>query len=100
MKGGDWVNSDRNFDSIWQAIPVLCEMITTEGWLEMMYKAIDGTEVDKAPVRNNNPLMTIFFISFIILGNVFVLNLFVGIVIDKFNRLKEKILGFHLMTKD
>jgi hypothetical protein len=34
-----------------------------------------------------------------ITGNIFVLNLFVGIVIDKFNRLKEKICGYTMMTR-
>lgn len=42
--------------------------------------------------------MSLYFISFIIVGNIFILNLFVGIVIDKFNRLKDKMNGYGLMT--
>ena len=38
--------------------------------------------------------------SFIIVGNIFILKLFVGIVIDKFNHLKEKIAGYSLLTCD
>jgi len=34
------------------------------------------------------------------MGNIFILKLFVGIVIDKFNRLKDKLCGFLLMTRD
>ena len=44
--------------------------------------------------------MSLYFISFIIIGNIFILNLFVGIVIDKFNLLRDKMRGFALMTKD
>lgn len=40
--GGTWTNEDRNFDNIFNAISLLCEIITTEGWLEVMYTAIDS----------------------------------------------------------
>ena len=47
-QGGQWTKYARNFDNITEAIPVLFEIITTEGWLEVMYYAIDskgeGTE--------------------------------------------------------
>lgn len=33
----------------------------------------------------------IYFVAFIILGSFFVLNLFVGVVIDNFNSLKKKV---------
>ena len=38
--------------------------------------------------------------SFIVIGNIFILNLFVGVVIDKFNRLRDKMFGYLLMTRD
>jgi len=98
--GGEWKNSERNFDDILAAIPVLFEIITTEGWLEVMYSAIDSRELDEQPKRDHNKWMAIVFISFIITGNIFILNLFVGIVIDKFNRLKDKMSGYLLMTRD
>lgn len=44
--GGVWRNHIMNFDSIWNAIPLLCEIITTEGWLEVMYSGIDSRDVD------------------------------------------------------
>jgi hypothetical protein len=44
--------------------------------------------------------MSLYFISFIVVGNIFILNLFVGIVIDKFNRLKDSMNGYGLMTFD
>mmetsp|Transcript_35371 Transcript_35371/g.54137 ORF Transcript_35371/g.54137 Transcript_35371/m.54137 type:complete len:153 (+) Transcript_35371:3086-3544(+) len=99
-KGGYWTNAVKNFDSIAESIPVLMEIITTEGWLSVMYSAIDSRGVGLQPKRNHNMFMSIFFISFIIVGNIFILNLFVGIVIDKFNRLKDKMCGYLLMTRD
>ena len=42
QNGGTWTKYARNFDNITEAIPVLFEIITTEGWLEVMYYAIDA----------------------------------------------------------
>ena len=98
--GEMWINSSRNFDNIFSALSVLFEIITTEGWLEVMYKGIDASGIDLQPKKNTTPLISIYFISFIIVGNIFILNLFVGIVIDRFNRLKDRMCGFALMTRD
>jgi voltage-gated cation channel len=78
----------------------LYESITTEGWLDVMYKGIDSVDIGKQPKLNNNMMLSLYFISFIIIGNIFILNLFVGIVIDKFNRLKDRMCGYALMTRD
>jgi len=98
--GGIWTNSDESFDNIFSALSTLYQMITTEGWLEIMYRGVDGTEIGKQPRKNNQKYLAFYFISFILVGNIFILNLFVGIVIDKFNRLKDRMCGYALMTSD
>lgn len=98
--GGHWVNNEQNFDNIWNAIPLLCEIITTEGWLDIMYVAVDSRGIDLQPKKNSSPYSALFFTSFIIIGNIFILNLFVGVVIDKFNHLRDKMFGYLLMTRD
>ena len=35
-----------------------------------------------------------------ILGKMFIMNLFVGIVIEKYNRVKDNMKGYSLMTKN
>jgi voltage-dependent calcium channel T type alpha-1I len=98
--GGHWINSQNNFDNIFNSAAVLFQIITTEGWLDIMYLGIDAVGVDKQPKKNNSQFLTVYFISFVIVGNIFVLNLFVGIVIDKFNRLKDRMCGYALMTSN
>lgn len=34
--------------------------------------------------------MAIYFVAFMIIGSQFIINLFVGVVIDNFNKIKEK----------
>jgi len=99
-QGGKWGNRDRNFDNIVNALSVLYEIITTEGWLDVMYYGIDANGIEVQPKINNNPIFALYFVSFIILGNILILKLFVGIVIDKFNRLKDRMQGYALMTRD
>lgn len=41
-----------------------------------------------------------YFIIFIIIGNIVILNFFVGVVIVNFNRMKDKIYGYINMTDD
>ena len=86
-----WVNpQDYDFDNIGHSMLSLFEMATLEGWLEIMYHGADTTEIDLQPIRDNNPYYCLFFAFFIIVGSFFVMNLFVGVTIDKFNEMKEK----------
>lgn len=39
----------------------------------------------------NNLVAYSFFVAFIVVGSFFVLNLFVGVIIDNFNTLKKKV---------
>ena len=48
-------------------------------------------QVDQQPVKENNVAAYLFFIVFIISGSFFVLNLFIGVIIDNFNQLKQQV---------
>ena len=65
-----------------------------------MYSGIDSTGIGNQPRQDNRPFWSFYFIGFIIVGNMFILNLFVGVVIENFNRMKDKLCGFILMTED
>ena len=73
---------------------VLIEMMTTEGWIDVMFNGVDSVDpindVPQQPKKNNNPVIILFFVLFMVVGSQFILNLFVGVVMDNFNKLKEK----------
>ena len=54
-----------------------------------MYCGVDMEGVDRQPQREAHVERAIYFIIFIIVGHMFILNLFVGVVIDNFNHMKE-----------
>lgn len=66
-------------------------MMTTEGWLDVMEAGLDSRGIDLQPKYNSNVLISVlFFITFMIIGSQFIINLFVGVVIDNFQTIKEK----------
>lgn len=54
-----------------------------------MYQGIDAVGVDIQPIENYNEWRMIYFISFLLLVGFFVLNMFVGVVVENFHKCKE-----------
>lgn len=96
--GGEWQNYEGNFDNVIAAMTTLFGMMSTEGWVHVMWNAVDATEVHQVPRRDNSPGFVGFFILFMIIGSLFILNLFVGVVINTFNVEKEKLSNNNKMT--
>ena len=75
-------------------------MATTEGWIDVMYYGIDAVGVDLQPVKDSNPYWSLFFVLFIIFGFILFLNLFVGVVVQVFNKEKELLGKNFLLTEN
>uniref|UniRef100_A0A8C3VB60 Sodium channel protein n=1 Tax=Catharus ustulatus TaxID=91951 RepID=A0A8C3VB60_CATUS len=73
---------------------------TFKGWMEIMYAAVDSTEVSKQPKYEANLYMYLYFVAFIVFGSFFTLNLFIGVIIDNFNQQKKKISQDIFMTEE
>ena len=73
-------------------------MMSTEGWLEVMWLGVDSTEIHGVPEKNHNMLLIAFFCFLMVVASLFILNLFVGVVINTFNIEKEKLSRKSLMT--
>ena len=85
-----WKSDDMNFDNIFNAMETLFEMSTTEGWTAVMYNGVDSRSPELVPVRDNNPPIAFFFVVFEIVANFFILNLFVGIILDNFAQISQE----------
>ncbi|GIY84110.1 hypothetical protein CDAR_446341, partial [Caerostris darwini] len=88
-----WINRDINFDNVGNAYLALFQVAPFEGWMEVMEYAVDTTEVGQQPYAEANFPAYIYFVTFIICGSFFTLNLFIGVIIDNFNMLKKKYEG-------
>jgi len=85
-----WTNRNINFDNALNGILALFQTATLEGWFEVMQDAYDSRGVDMQPGYMENFATQLYFVVFIILGAFFILNLFIGVIIDNFNRLKQQ----------
>ena len=79
-----------NFDNIGQTMLTLFELSTFELWLWYMHFAVSVRGEGKQPVEGANPQYALYFLVFEIIVGLYITNLFVGVVIDKFNEIKEK----------
>lgn len=84
-----WTNHRYNFDNLGQALMSLFVLSSKDGWVSIMYQGIDAVGVDMQPVENFNEWRMIYFISFLLLVGFFVLNMFVGVVVENFHKCKE-----------
>ncbi|KAH0627625.1 hypothetical protein JD844_003609 [Phrynosoma platyrhinos] len=88
------INAPVNFDNVMKGYLALLQVATFKGWMEIMYAAVDAPSDDKGlPCFENNLLAYLYFVVFIVFGSFFMLNLFIGVVIDNFNQQRKKICG-------
>eukprot|EP00283_Hemiselmis_rufescens_P001020 CAMPEP_0173470360 /NCGR_PEP_ID=MMETSP1357-20121228/77838_1 /TAXON_ID=77926 /ORGANISM="Hemiselmis rufescens, Strain PCC563" /LENGTH=1141 /DNA_ID=CAMNT_0014438635 /DNA_START=15 /DNA_END=3438 /DNA_ORIENTATION=+ len=79
-----WDKPPHNFDT-WQDSVVTLYRISSVKYVAILNDAMDVTDYDKSPLRNNSQFLAIFFVAYLLIGFLFVLNLFVGFIVDGFN---------------
>ena len=89
-----------NFDNIGWCILCLFEMASQESWTDVQYATSTVVAVGSQPVRNSNPWNMLFCLFYMVVGSFFLINLFVGVTIDKFNELKEQQDGRSLLMTE
>jgi hypothetical protein len=65
----------------------LFEISTLEMWPDYMYMAVDARGPGLAGKRDHNPSAALYFVAFIFCTTFFIMNLYVGAVIEKFNKI-------------
>eukprot|EP00937_MAST-01D_sp_MAST-1D-sp2_P007705 g7705.t1 len=82
--------SPMHFDTLESAIVVLYQICAKEGWAGLMWNAVDSTGISMQPIKNNNRAVMFLFMTMVAIGSVFMMNLFVGVVIHNFDKLREE----------
>ncbi|XP_038632326.1 voltage-dependent T-type calcium channel subunit alpha-1G isoform X4 [Scyliorhinus canicula] len=84
-----WIRHKYNFDNLGQALMSLFVLASKDGWVDIMYDGLDAVGVDQQPIMNYNPWMLLYFISFLLIVAFFVLNMFVGVVVENFHKCRK-----------
>lgn len=75
--------------------------MTKEGWVDAMNITSDIVDVNYININNfNKSISQLYFVFWIIVGNFFIVNLFVGVIIDNFNMIKRENEGIKMLSKE
>lgn len=101
--GGDWENSDFNFDNILNGMDMLFAVANSSGWTPLMYffillllilfryQTIDSAGRGLQPILNYNRLRSIYFFVFSIVTKFFLLNILIAVFVEKYMKIKQDI---------
>jgi hypothetical protein len=84
-----WVTHPQHFDNTWIALWTVFEISTGEMWPDIMYTIIDVVGPDQPMFINYNKNVAFYFIAVQIVCAFLLLNLFVGVVVDQYEKSKE-----------
>lgn len=59
--------------------------MSTVKYVAVQAAARDITDFDQSPLHNNSSYLALFIIVYMIVGDLFIMNLFVGFIVDGFN---------------
>jgi Ca2+-binding EF-hand superfamily protein len=79
----DWLNAKANFDNLGNAMYALFEISLGE-WYLIAHSAIDSVAENVQPISGYQQWWTVYFIFFVLLSNMFFMNLFVGVIYEKY----------------
>lgn len=80
-----WANPTLNeskwaFDSFRESLLILFEIVSLEGWIDVMASVMNITDRDEQPQTNASQWNAIFFVLFNLFGGVIILTLFLRCV--------------------
>ena len=79
---------------------LLLVMSTGDDWDTIMFWAMDSVGPNEPRMRNDSSGTAIFFIMWMFVGCFFAMQLFVGVVVDQFNRIRAEKDGSATMTEE
>jgi hypothetical protein len=81
----EWIVPFNNYDNVFRSMITFFEISTLEMWPGFMYSAVDSVDYDHIPSLNNKKIVSIVYIVYIFVTTFFIMNLFVSVIVDKFN---------------
>lgn len=97
--GGDWINARSHFDQIGNSLVTVVHMGTGEGWVEVLQDMVRSVGIDRQPRKDASVQYAFLVIAFVALSNFFLVNLFVGVLIDQYCVVRDIVQGVELSNQ-
>uniref|UniRef100_A0A7S3R2M3 Ion transport domain-containing protein n=1 Tax=Dunaliella tertiolecta TaxID=3047 RepID=A0A7S3R2M3_DUNTE len=85
-----WTRDLRRFDNVVTGIWVLYQMALIENWSGTMIATMNTVDINQQPIRDANQYIGLLYVLFMIVGSLSIINLVVGVSINKFNEMKSE----------
>jgi hypothetical protein len=95
-----WEVPENNYNNVFNSMLTFFEISTLEMWPQNMFAAVDLVGYDMVPRTDNSPSIALIFVIFIFLTTFFIMNLFISVIVDKFNEEIKKRQGAHNFTEE
>ena len=79
-----WSKYGQTFDNIGYGLATLFEVTSMNSWSVVMYNSVDIVGEDMQPFPGHSPVNSLYFIAFVFLSSMFVLQMFVAVIVDSF----------------
>ena len=96
----EWIIPFNNYNNVFSSMITFFEISTLEMWPGMMFNAIDRVDIDQRMEQDHNVWISIVFIVYIFFTTFFIMNLFISVIVDKFNEEIKKRQGSHNFTDE
>ena len=94
-----WESFPANFDWVGNGFLTVFELASGEMWPDIMYYTVDAVAVNTSQIENWNQFeASIFHIGVQLVCSFLMVNVFIGVVIEKYNDNKLKSQGTHMLT--
>lgn len=80
-----WIVPESSFDNVFKAMRLLLE-VSSVTFSRYMFQAMDMRGPGEQPRLNSSPWAALYFVVFLVIGSFFLVNLFIGVVMDNVKR--------------
>lgn len=87
--GAQWKDAF-NFDNVAEAMMSLYVIGTGDNWPDFMYRAIGDKNKGQLIGQDAEPVAAAYFVVYVMLTTFFLMNLFIGLLIDKYQEAKKQ----------
>ncbi len=81
-----WGNSYYDFDTFFSSFQIFFEMVSLEGWIDVLQAAFYSTGVGTPQAFFATPINGVFIMFFNLVSTVFILTLFISVIIDNYSK--------------